>query len=372
MRAIIRTPDINLNYIFQLFLRSNSFVSFATYGTMPTMKWIQNRLAQRELRVRFLLCLLMLIGILLSGILGYRLIEKWSWLDCIYMTSLTISTVGFNEVQDLSTAGTAFTIILIFFGVGTVAFAISSLLEMVFQRQLGLFTERRTMNKEINKLKGHTIVCGYGRMGRFIAEGLNENQRSLVLVEMDPETADECSQKTMLNIQGNALEEETLDAAGIHQAEALVAALGTDADNLLLTLTARGMNPGLQIIVKAENQRVSRKFRQAGADQVVSPHLIGARHIVHLLLHPGVVDFVEMFSHGDQDFQLGIRTIEIDSASPFAGKTLQESNIRQKTGCMILAIKRANGETVFGPESNTQVFADDMLVAVGLRDQCAN
>jgi voltage-gated potassium channel len=326
---------------------------------------------EREIRLRFFLCMLFLVAIIVSGTFGYRMIEGWSWLDCLYMTALTISTVGFNEVHDLTTGGTIFTIILIFFGVGTVAFAISSLLEMVFQRQLRILTERHSMNKALSKIKDHTIICGYGRIGRFIVDDLQAGHRIAVVVENDADRLSECTPRnTLFPVQGNALEEETLEEAGITRAGALVACLGTDADNLLLTLTARGMNPSLQIIVRAENQRMSRKFRQAGADQVVSPHVTGARHIAHLLLQPEVVDFVEMFSHGDQEFQLGIKTIEISEDSPFVNQTLADSHLRQQTGCMILAIKRAGGPTVFSPESNTKVMAGDTLIAVGLKTDC--
>lgn len=228
-------------------------------------------------RVRLLVSVPLLLITLGGGLAGYRLLERWPWLDCLYMTVVTVSTVGFAEVHPLSPAGRLFTMGLILGGVTAAAFALSGLLELVLQRQVRALLGRRSMEKTIDKLQGHLIVCGYGRTGALVAHDLRAAGRAFVVVENDPARAAEITQAGMLVLQGDATDEGVLRQAGIDRADALVAALPTDADNLMLTLTARGLHRALRIVVRAENQGVARKLTWAGASQVVSPHVTGAR-----------------------------------------------------------------------------------------------
>lgn len=315
-----------------------------------------------SIRIRF--CILLLLSVMAYGMAGYRMIEGWSWLDSLYMTVITISTVGFTEVRPLDAAGRVHTILLIIFGVGTVATTLSVLFEQLFHRQLKIIMEKRGMQRTIATLSGHTIVCGFGRMGRMIASSLQKAGQSVVVIERIPPTADKIEKLGFLVVQGNASDEETLSKAGIEKAASLVATLGTDADNLFLTLTARGLNEALNIIVRAEDENNTRKFTQAGASRVVSPFAIGAGHIVRVLTRPTVIDFVDLVSN-DDDIKFEVVQTDITQDSPFAGKTLAEARVRQELGGMVLAIRNAAGRITFDPAPHTRIDEGDTLFVIG-------
>ena len=305
-------------------------------------------------------CLFLLLLVMSAGTIGYYLLEKWRWIDSLYMTVITISTVGFKEVSELSDPGRILTIILIFTGVGTLGVTISILFEHFFQHQFKLITEKRSMQKQIDSLKGHTIVCGHGRMGKIIAEQLHRAGRALVIVEAEATKAEELSRGDMLVVKGDATAESTLQQAGVERANALVATLGSDADNLFLTLTARGMNDALDIIARAENENNTRKFTQAGASRVVSPFAIGAGHIVSLLTRPTIVDFVDLIT-GEDDIKLEVGQTEVGPDSPFAGRTLAEGHVRQELGGMVIAIRKTNKTLLFDPAPSTRIDIGDRL-----------
>lgn len=306
------------------------------------------------------ICLVTLLLVMVAGTLGYRALEKWSWLDSLYMTVITISTVGFKEVGELSANGRIFTILLIFAGVGTLGVTLSILFEFFFQHQFKLITEKRSMQKQINTISDHTIVCGYGRMGKIISEELHRTDKPLVVVESDAGKADDLERSGLLVIKGDATSEATLQSAGVERAQALVATLGSDADNLFLTLTARGMNKDLDIIARAENESNTRKFTQAGASRVVSPFAIGAGHIVSILTRPSVVDFVDLIT-GEDDIKLEVLQHAVAKDSSFAGQTLAEGHVRQELGGMVIAIRKADKTMLFDPSPSTRIDADDRL-----------
>ncbi len=320
-------------------------------------------LTQRIHNFRLKVCGLSLLAILTAGMTGYRLIEGWPLMDCFYMTIITITTVGFGELHPLSDGGRLFTVLLIIIGVGTVAIAISIMFETLVQRQMRLFMEKRSMQKEIDTLSRHIIVCGYGRMGRIIADSLAKAGRRVVVIETDPQVADEIERTGRLVVRGDAAEEDSLHQAGIERAAAIVATVATDADNLFLTLTARGMNPDLNIIARAEDERNCRKFKQAGASRVVSPFDTGANHIVRLLTRPDVIDFVELVA--GEEFQLEVRQIDVDDSSSLANKTLAEGRVRQEVGGMVLAIRKPTGRVLFDPPPDSRLATGDVLFVVG-------
>jgi len=314
-------------------------------------------------RIRLKTFFVVLLAVVLTGVAGYHVIEGWPWLECLYMTLITVSTVGFGEVRPLTPAGRIFTLFVIVFGVSAVAFGVSGLFETIFYRQLRLFMEKRNMQKQVNAQKNHVIVCGYGRMGRAIAADLHKAGRSLVVVERRPAVVEEIERQGLLAVPGDANMEDALEQAGIARAESLIATLGTDADNLFLTLTAHGMNPDLNIIVRAEEEGNARKFMQAGASRVVSPYSTGASHIVRLLTRPEIVDFVELVAQ-DTDIHFAVSQIDVAQDSPLAGKTLAEARVRQVTGGMVLAIKRRAGGAIFDPQPDTRIEVGDVLVTV--------
>jgi len=317
-----------------------------------------------HLRLRLKIGLITLALIMTAGTISYKILEGWSWLEAIYMTVITISTVGFKEVADLSDTGRLLTIAIIFSGIGTVALVGSSAFEWLFERHINNTMRSKKMTKLASSLKNHIIICGYGRMGRYVANELGPETTDFVVIDNDPEVCNNIIEKGMLVIQGDASDESVLQKAGVERASALVAALNTDADNLYLTLTAHDINPKLKIIVRAEEQVSQKKFLRAGAVKVISPYAIGADHIVQLLLRPRVVDFIELVTQ-EGDLELNIDQSELTEDSPLCNKTLAESHARQSLGRLILAIKKKNGETVFDPSPETLLKPGDVLVTIG-------
>ena len=312
----------------------------------------------------FVACGLSLLAILATGTVGYHFIENWTWSESLYMTVITVSTVGYGELYTLSEAGRLFTIILIFVGVGIVAMSISIIFKTIFQHQMKYFMEKRSMQKEIDSISKQIIICGYGRMGNSISEALVEAGKPVVVIENSSHLIEDIEREGILFVVGDASEEETLQKAGIERAEALVATLGSDADNLFLTLTARGMNPELDIIARIEDDRNCRKFTQAGASRVVSPLATGTNRIVRLLTRPDVIDFVKLISKGN-DVQFEISRISVDDSKSFANKTLVEGNVRQEVGGMVLAIEKSTGKVIFDPPPSSVLESGDTLVVVG-------
>ncbi len=226
------------------------------------------------------------------------------------------------------------------------------------------FMEKRSMQKEIDSISKQIIICGYGRMGNSISEALVEAGKPVVVIENSSHLIEDIEREGILFVVGDASEEETLQKAGIERAEALVATLGSDADNLFLTLTARGMNPELDIIARIEDDRNCRKFTQAGASRVVSPLATGTNRIVRLLTRPDVIDFVKLISKGN-DVQFEISRISVDDSKSFANKTLVEGNVRQEVGGMVLAIEKSTGKVIFDPPPSSVLESGDTLVVVG-------
>ena len=300
--------------------------------------------------------------VMLVGGVGYRLIEGWNWFDSFYMTVITISTVGLGEVHPLSAAGKVLTALLIFFGVGLMAFCLTRLVEFLFQRSLTNVLGRRTMMKKISQLKQHSIICGYGRTGSRIVAELQAANKPFVVIEEDADMVKRLVDQGIPHIAGDATEEETLEAASICQADSLVAALGSDPDDLYLTLTASGLCSDLRIIARVHDPESSRKFQRAGAQRVVSPISSGASQIAQLITHPSVVDLVELVTQ-DRNLALQVFEYPIGEKSDMLGKTLAEARVRQTLGGMVIAIKHGD-HTAFDPGPDTRLKLGDTLVAL--------
>ena len=304
------------------------------------------------------------IGIVMfAGVVGYRLIEGWNWSDCFYMTIITVSTVGFGEVHELSGLGRILTPLLIFFGVGLMAYCLTRLVEFLFQRSLTNVLGRRTMMKRIAQMKQHTIVCGYGRTGSRVVAELQAANKPFVVIEQSEEIAKRLGEQNIPYIAGDATEEETLDAANICEADSLVATLDSDAENLFLTLTASGLCNTLRIIARVHDPENTRKFQKAGATRVVSPIASGANQIAQLITRPSVVDLVELVTR-DKSIALQVFEYPVDEESDILGKTLAEARVRQTLGGMVIAIKHPAGQTSFDPGPDTRLQLGDTLVAI--------
>ena len=320
----------------------------------------------RERRLAASLAVLVLVTI--GGAVGYRIIEGAPFGDALYMTVLTISTVGFQEVFPLSTAGRALTAGLIVVGVGAALYTAATALEIALERFIGGELRERRMNREIDRLHDHVIVCGFGRVGRNVWRALGEENISAVVIEADPDAVTIALDDGALIVQGDATHDQTLDAAGIERARALIACVRSDSDNLVIVLSAKSRRADLSVIARANEVEAREKLRLAGADRVVSPQLVGAHRMAALAAEPRLDEFVDVILHG-RLMELRIEGIEVDPRSPLAGKSLRESAIREESGALVLAVETPGGDLQFNPDPELLLRSGCMIVAIGTSDQ---
>lgn len=302
--------------------------------------------------------------VLLVGFVAYQIIEGLNPLDALYMTIITITTVGFGEVVDLSTAGEILTIGLIVSGVSSVSYAAVTGAEFVVEGHLRRYIERRRMHRDIGQLRGHVVVCGFGRVGRHLVEALEADGEEFVVVEADDEKVMTLQDLAYLHVRGDATEEQVLESAGIEAARAVVACVASDADNVVVTLTAKGLNPQAVVIARAKADETEGKLRRAGADRVIAPATIGGRRIAQILTRPTVADFLDGIGAGGTDYTL--EEVPVREPSDLAGRTLREAAIRERYGCSVLAIRsRGEGGLVTHPSAEWVLTPGEVLVVVG-------
>lgn len=313
----------------------------------------------------FLLC------ITLVGIFGYIYIEHISLLDSIYMVAMTLSTVGFREVAQLSDTGVMLTIFVIVFGIGTLFYTVGQLIEIMVEGQIVGYRRRKKMEKRIAEMKNHYIIAGFGRVGHQIAADLERRKQSYVVLDAKPESAEELAPKDIPHIIGNISSEKVLESADIKEAKVLMACADSDADNVLAILSARMMNPDIYIVARASSENMESKLKLAGANRVITPYSIAGHRMASMALSPAVVDYLDMVSHG-HNLQLTIREFEVKAHTKIAASTLSESKIRENTGAMVLAIRSADGAFNLQPKGNTKVEVSDVLIALGSEEQLGN
>ena len=311
---------------------------------------------------------MIVIGMLLVlGTAGYMLIEGWSFLDALYMTVTTLVTVGFGEIHPLSTTGRIFTIGLIVLGVGGVLYTFTSVMQYVFEGHLGREWELRRMQRRIDGLRDHFILCGYGRVGRQVARDFAEDGVPFVLVDAVQERLEEAAANGCITLRGDATDDDTLRRAGIDRARGLVTCVQSDADNIFVTLPARAPRSDLYIVARGDNEDAAPKLRRAGADNVVSPYSIGGRQMAMLAVRPAAVEFVDrVFSRAD--IELLLEDFAIAERSPLVGRTLADIQEHVAPGVTVLAIRR-DSRLVTQPAPETDVRLGDELVAFGTPDQ---
>jgi len=311
--------------------------------------------------LRFIVALLLLVVAI--GTIGFHYIEGWPWFDGFYMVITTLTTIGYQEVHPLSHAGRIFNIVIILCGVSLLALAVGALSQALLEFELQSFFGRRRMEREIDRLNEHYIICGMGRVGRSVARELERKPVAFVFVENAEAKRQRYATENWLVIAGDATQEQTLRQAQIERARGLIAATTTDATNLYIVLTARGLNPHLKIIARASEDSAEKHLLTAGADSVVSPYLFAGQRIAQSLLRPNVVSFLDTATtHLGIDLEIG--EIQITSDSVFAGKTIESSRIRQERGVIVLAIKRRE-EMKFNPAPDERIEPDDCLIAMG-------
>ncbi|MEN8264262.1 MAG: potassium channel protein [Nitrospirota bacterium] len=304
-----------------------------------------------------------IVGVISIGTIGYSVIEGWTVFDALYMTIITLTTVGYEEVHALSRAGRYFTTILILSGVGSMLYALGVGAKVVIEGELRDILGRRQLNKKIESLKDHYIICGYGRMGKTTCKEMIRNNARFIIVEKDPEILITI-EKDVLSMQGDSTQDSVLKDAGIERARGLISVLSTDADNLYVVLSARGLNPQLKIVARASEDGAEQKLLRAGADKVISPYSLGGLRIDQTILKPAVVDFIE-FATKSGNLELQMEEIKVKSKSQIVDHSLDECGIRKEMGIIIVAIKRETGEMEFNPMSTSVINLGDTLVAMG-------
>lgn len=305
-----------------------------------------------------------------AGTVGFHFIEHWSWFDSFYMVVITLSTIGYSEVHTLSQAGREFNIVLIIAGVALVFLMIGALTQALLEFELLRVFGKRRMEREVANLKNHYIICGAGRVGNSVARELSLKPCPFVIVESDEKSVSGLDSKWLVLI-GDAASEKTLRDAGIERAAGLVAATTTDATNIYIVLTARGLNPQLKIIARASEERAEKHLKTAGADSVISPYAAAGHRIAQSFLRPHLLDFLDIASDRSGSYQMLIEEIKISPESPLAGTTVGSSGIHHKFGIMILAIRHADGNTRFNPEAPEPIHGNDHLIAMGETPQLA-
>jgi voltage-gated potassium channel len=299
-----------------------------------------------------------------AGSAGYMIIEGWSPGDAMYMTLITLATVGYGEVHQVSAAGRVFTGILIVMGVGYFMYVGGSIVQFLVEDRIRVIFGRRKLDKQIAKLKGHYIICGYGRIGRVLARYLTERYLDVVIIEKNCDRQPAMDEDGVLYLMGEASDESLLLKAGIEQARGLVTAVATDADNVFLTLIAKHLNPDLFVVARAIQNTAKRTLAAAGADKVISPYDLGARRMAHAILRPTVIRFLELaFTDDSTDIQ--VEEIPVKSTSRLLNVELKNSGIRQQLDLIILTIKKADDTMIFNPKADTRIEVDDTLVVVG-------
>ena len=316
---------------------------------------------------RFLWIAIAILAIVAIGTAGYMIIEGWSFSDAIYMAVITLSTVGFQEVHRLSTAGHYFTIALILGGTGTMLYAVTAIVQYLLEGNLANILGRRRMKVEISKLKEHTILCGYGKVGKEVARVFKNEKTPFVVIESDEKMCAKANGDGFLCLNMNAANDEALKEAGIMNAKALVAALGSDADNLYVTLSAKSLKPDIFVVARIDNEESEAKLKRAGADRTMSPYGIGGRRLAMMTIKPLVVDFVDTtMDRQGQEFTL--EDVNVIKGSSMDGISVGDS-MKRVNGGHILAIKKKNGQLITNPPSETIIEAGDELVLMGTRDQ---
>jgi voltage-gated potassium channel len=309
----------------------------------------------------------MLALVVSLGTVGYMTLEHWNFLDSLYMTVITISTVGFSEVNPVSNQGRILTMAVLISGLGVLAYVVGTLTRTLVEGQLLEVMGRKKLERQIQKLKNHYIICGYGRVGRIICEEIKKSRPTpVVVIDSDSTLTPMIEEHGYLYYLGDATSEETLLKAGILSAKGLATALDSEADNVYITLTAKGLNPELFVLARAGRRGSEIKLERAGADRVISPHHIGGFRMAQALLRPNVAEFIDFATH-DPDSGMNMEEIPVRANSQFSDISLVDSGIRQQFDLIIVAIKKTSGEMLFNPASHTRIQIGDTLIALGQR-----
>ncbi|HZA46832.1 MAG TPA: potassium channel protein [Rubrobacter sp.] len=315
--------------------------------------------------------LLALVIIAAAGVFGYMVFEGWGITDALYMTVITLTTVGYREVRALDATGQLWTMLLLITGVGTLFYAAVSSVELVVEGTIRGYFRRRGMESAISKLSGHQLLCGYGRVGRQVAAEFASDGVPFVVIDQDPETVEECLAEGYLAILGEASDDAVLEEAGVRRARGLVAAVDSDADNVFVVLSARKLNPKLHIVARASSDESAAKLEMAGAERTLSPYAVGGRRLASLATQPLIVDFLDIVTRGEKGIEFRLEEFDVPEDSFIADRTIGELRIGERTGAMILATRNKEGTFDTTPSAKGRLRAGDTLIVLGTREQIA-
>ncbi len=316
---------------------------------------------------RFLIIFILVAVVLTAGVIGYMTIEKWSMLDSLYMSVITVSTVGYKEIQDLSTTGKWFTIALIGGGLSVIAVVFAMFSSLILEGEVGHYWRRRQMDKKISSLKDHIIICGLGELGEEVIRNLKLSKKKFVAIDISQEIIDKVLRTTgeFLYIVDDATELGILEKANIKQAKTLITCLGSDSSNLFVVVTAREINPGITIVTEAIERNVKEKLRRAGGDYIISPSQIGGTRMASVATKPAVVSFLDIITAGGEK-DLNVETVPIRDKSDVLNKTLTDAQIPKRTGLIIISIKKKAGDQfIYNPSSETILETGDEIIVLG-------
>ncbi len=311
---------------------------------------------------------LMVIALILMGVIGYMYLEKWPFLDALYMTVITLATVGFKEVHTMNRAGEIFTMCLITSGVGVFTYGAATFSRLLVEGEFRMVFEKRRLKKGMKKLRNHVIVCGFGRLGEKISYDLKERGEQFVVIENDPAQISRLSEMGYLYVEADTSDEGALEEAGIKHAKALIAVVGSDADNLFLTISAREMNPDIHIVARVDDPAATNKLYKAGASRVISPYDVGARMLANAALKPTISELMELSTHMGP-ISLKMEEVLVEEGSSLDGVQIGESKIRENTGAIVLALRKSDTSQIIRPQIDTIISGGDLLVVVGSKEE---
>ena len=324
------------------------------------MKGLYSYSIENPVLIRIGTATLILVLIFVVGSTGYHYLEDMSWFEGFYMTFITISTIGFTELKNLSVEGRLFTVAVFVMGIGVISYIASQTTQLLFESELFF---KRAMKKQLQKMEDHYIICGYGRIGHRIAEDLQNADLPLVIVENRDTSIERIKRDKLAFVEGDAQDEESLLEAGIMKAKGLICTLSSDQDNVFTTLLARELRSDIFILVRTNEKQNRRKILRAGADKVISPYDIGADRMANVILRPNVDQFIDKMTRGEQDHTF--EEVLISEDSELSGKSLVEVNVRNKYSVLIIAILSEESGMNFNPESNTVINSGDSMIILG-------
>jgi voltage-gated potassium channel len=324
----------------------------------------------KSARRRMLYALAALVALIAIGTVGFQLLEPLTLLDSLYLTVMTVATVGYGDVHPVSRGGRAFSIGFMLVSVATVGFLLSTAIQALVQSEIVAAYGQRRRTREINKLRNHFIICGAGRVGSRIIRELQRREEPFIVIEREPRQAASLIDEDVLVLVRDATLEETLRDAGVEHARALAACLPDDAANVYVVLTARGLNDDLHIVARAVEEQAEPKLIRAGANRVIAPIIIGGQRMVQALTKPAVADFID--SIAAEDLDLDFEEVVVAPSSPYVGHKLKFTNIRSELDVVIVAVRRSsNSEMIFNPSGDAYIEAGDMLIAIGRAESLA-